>query len=125
MQEQDEQDSKNISLIAFRRLAEGVFEYIGFYQEFIAGEIKVASIGPEREIFLAVIAVELVDNTSNMAKIEPLFFNRYILNEASRFNIGDCFNRSSAERSWEPTKLDYIGLHASMTHKLTTQPAYC
>lgn len=108
------------SLLVFRRLAEGVFENID-YDAFLAGEIEVASIGPEREILLAILGIEVVDSTSNVVNVEPLLFSRYIVSETGRFDINDCF--TSVERTWEPTKLDFLGLQALLTG--AEKPAGC
>ena len=104
-------------LIAFRRLSEGIFEHIGDFPTFVAGEIAIKSINVKQEVLIACIGLEIVDIKSRIAKIEPMLFQRYLIEKDGRYNISNDFTLPDSDRVWEPTKLDLTGLIAEF-HRL-------
>lgn len=106
------QDSGLGYLIAFHRLSEGIFEHIGDFTTFVAGEIAIKSINVKQEVLIACIGLEIIDIKSRIAKIEPMIFHRYIVEQDGRYNIANSFTLPDSECIWKPTKLDLRGLLA-------------
>lgn len=91
-------------LAAFRRISEGRFEYVGDYILFNVGEMSIQA--PTKEVELAVIAIEIIDEASRQVRIEPFIFHVYKLDSAGKRS------HEMAPRDWIPSQLDKEGLQA-------------
>lgn len=91
-----------MGLEAFRRISEGRFQHTGNFMRFQEGEV---TLNPEpRDAEIAVLGIEIVDEATREARVEPLFFLRFLLDESGRCNLAE------PQGEWSPTARDMKGL---------------
>jgi hypothetical protein len=91
-----------MGLEAFRRISEGRFQHIGSFMRFQEGEV---ALNPKpRDADIAVLGIEIVDEATREARVKPLFFMRFFLDESGKCNF------AKPQGEWSPTARDMKGL---------------